>query len=307
MNSKEVSYLPTVDANAMCWAAREGNVSLLKDLLEAGGDMDARDHNNQTLLHIAIRYGKLDSIKFLLASGANPYLVDQAGKSPVYYAQQFGDEKIIQCFQESNTEVLRRNTRTTSIPAKHETHRYIDDIVQAIQMGNIESVKRLWLESGFQVNQKLYPEQDGRTALHVAVEYGQFQVIELLLVAGASPTIEDQYGNTPITIAQRKGYHEALDLFSAQSSAQSGAIPKAWSCSSLSSLDRPRQYHAQHHHHRHHHPSDNRQHKTSDAMRNLPDLQWAVKFILNAPCQAAREVRRPRGVLYHEKPKRPIP
>ncbi len=289
MDSK-VSYLPTVDANAMCWAAREGNVSLLQDLLEAGGDINSRDHNNQTLLHIAIRYGKLDSIKFLLDSGANPYLVDQAGKSPVYYAQQFGDEKIIQCFQESNIEVVRRDTLPTSIPAKNDTDLHIDEIVQAIQMGDTESVKRSWLESGFQVDQKLYPDKDGRTALHVAVEFGQFQVIELLLVAGASPTVEDQYGNTPIIIAQRKGYDEALDLFYAQSSSQCGAIPKASSCSSLYSLDCPRQYRAQHQHR---------------SMRNSPDLQWAVKFILNAPCQAAREVRRPLGAVHRKTLKPP--
>ena len=46
-------------------------------------------------------------------------------------------------------------------------------------------------------------DNEGKTALHAAVESGWARVVAHLLERGADPTIEDAYGNTPLDLAMR--------------------------------------------------------------------------------------------------------
>lgn len=50
------------------------------------------------------------------------------------------------------------------------------------------------------------------TALHLASQAGSEAVVELLLQAGADPTVLDDQGQTPRQVAQRKGHEDVADL-----------------------------------------------------------------------------------------------
>lgn len=58
-------------------------------------DMNAPGEFEQTPLHKAVIVGNLDLIKLLINSGADPLMVDEKNQSPLDYAKDEGDEKII--------------------------------------------------------------------------------------------------------------------------------------------------------------------------------------------------------------------
>ena len=57
-------------------------------------------------------------------------------------------------------------------------------------------------------------DNDGRTAMHVAAEYGRIDVLRELLKRGGRPSPSDRCGRMPISLAERCGNREAAQLFS---------------------------------------------------------------------------------------------
>jgi len=86
----------------------------------------------------------------------------------------------------------------------------------AATRGRVRAVRRL-LSLGASVNRRGTfggPQHGvGTTALHHAAESGHLEVIEVLLAAGADPTIEDElYGGTPASWAEHAGQDAAHAL-----------------------------------------------------------------------------------------------
>jgi ankyrin repeat protein len=55
--------------------------------------------------------------------------------------------------------------------------------------------------------------QNGRTALHWAVERAQAEIVRILLVAGADPTAADDEHMTPRAHAERRGHASCVAVF----------------------------------------------------------------------------------------------
>jgi len=72
--------VPTPSSVAI--SARDGNVSLLRELLKADEPVDGM-HQGYTGLHLAILYGHSDCARLLLAANANPNLEDLQGTTPL--------------------------------------------------------------------------------------------------------------------------------------------------------------------------------------------------------------------------------
>lgn len=53
-------------------AARNGDLEVLRALLEAGADADRHDHDGVTALIMAAAYGNVDIVRMLLERGADP-------------------------------------------------------------------------------------------------------------------------------------------------------------------------------------------------------------------------------------------
>lgn len=69
----------------------------------------------------------------------------------------------------------------------------------AVLKGHAEVVKTLLGTKGIDVNTA--PEDSGWTPLHVAIANLEFEIIELLLAAGADVNKADNDGNTPLHVA----------------------------------------------------------------------------------------------------------
>lgn len=57
-------------------AAKDGDSEKVRALIQAGVDLDARDHYDRTALMWAAQYGEQAIMDLLMEAGANPYLTD---------------------------------------------------------------------------------------------------------------------------------------------------------------------------------------------------------------------------------------
>jgi len=68
--------------------AARGDVGACKVLLEAGAQLDVKDGDGYTQLHCAVEQGHIDTVRLLLARGADPSLMTPWG-STEYLAEDF--------------------------------------------------------------------------------------------------------------------------------------------------------------------------------------------------------------------------
>ena len=66
------------------YAAKTNNVNIMKQLVEAGGDVNRQDHLGETSLHIAAKHGCDKNVEYLLNHGANPNITDNKGFTALF-------------------------------------------------------------------------------------------------------------------------------------------------------------------------------------------------------------------------------
>ncbi|NOZ19742.1 MAG: ankyrin repeat domain-containing protein [Planctomycetes bacterium] len=75
-------------------AAKVGDVERVKQLLDAGADINATDMFSQTALHLAALHGHKDVVQLLIDRGANVNPTDESGATPLNYARSKGHKDI---------------------------------------------------------------------------------------------------------------------------------------------------------------------------------------------------------------------
>lgn len=90
-------------------AASEGDVDLLKQLLEEGADVDAVDEEGRTALHFACGYGELDCAKVLLEKGAKLDCVDNNKNTALHYAAGYGQAESVKLLIEAGADRSAKN------------------------------------------------------------------------------------------------------------------------------------------------------------------------------------------------------
>lgn len=74
-------------------AVFDGDTELVKHLLENGNqNLNTRDKLGRTLLHYSACRSKVEIVQLLLEKGANPYLKDKNGNTPLHWC---GHEDVI--------------------------------------------------------------------------------------------------------------------------------------------------------------------------------------------------------------------
>uniref|UniRef100_A0A452V733 Ankyrin repeat domain 29 n=1 Tax=Ursus maritimus TaxID=29073 RepID=A0A452V733_URSMA len=157
-------------ANAAFWAARRGNLALLRLLLNSGRvDVDCRDSHGTTLLMVASYAGHIDCVRELVLQGADINLQRESGTTALFFAAQQGHNDVVRFLFEfgASTEFRTKDGGTA--------------LLAASQYGHMQVVETL-LKHGANIHDQLY---DGATALFLAAQGGYLDVIRLLLSSGA--------------------------------------------------------------------------------------------------------------------------
>ena len=212
------------------WAVMQDDAAMVKHLIAAGADVNARVRSDETYsaswgdtpLHLAARQGQLAIARLLIDAGADVNATNDRGVSPldlsyghVTVARLLIDHGAkVDAMDDQGRTALQwaasddRGARTVALLIDHQADvnhvdaRGFTALQLAAKKGNADTVRAL-LEHGAKVN-AIGPM--GITAMHLAVERaGREQIVRLLINAGVKVNAADDFGWTPILTAARWG------------------------------------------------------------------------------------------------------
>lgn len=181
-------------------AAEEGKNDIVAFLFKQQVNINKKDSNGRTALMYAAKEGKLNTVSKLIEAGADASISDQNGNKASDYAAK-EDQYVIQKYLNGLTTNSKENKRNEIFGKQQEIH-------QLTKAGQIEKVRRM-VQNGVDVNS---PDENGRTALHIASELGHNIDMQVLFDLGANINAQDEQGRTPLMYAARAAERDASVL-----------------------------------------------------------------------------------------------
>ena len=178
---------------AFHFAAREGDVSTGRVMLEAGVDINQVDADNTSALVIAILNKRYGYAKFLLDHGADPNIADVRGRAALYAA------------------IDMRNEDYSALPSRKDTDPFpsLDLIEALLERGanpNASLIRALAGRSGMDAGDTTLGA--GTTPFMRAARAGDAPAMQALLRKGADPNLTTKEGNNALQLAAGVGYRD---------------------------------------------------------------------------------------------------
>lgn len=185
---------------ALYWAVENENFYIAEYLIkEKGIDVSARYSNGKTMLHEAIRFAKLDAVRYLIGKGIDIDIKDGYGGTPLHWAAIRGKIDMVRYFIEQGADVNAKDN---------------DDLTSlhwAVLYANLKVVRCL-VEDGSDVDAK---DKRGWTPLHLIAKNNRLLwgddlnemlgTTEYFIQKGADVNAKDKDGNTPLHLAAMNG------------------------------------------------------------------------------------------------------
>jgi len=144
-------------------AAKKGRAKVVEELLNSHARINVQDASERTPLHLAVEAGCNVAVEMLAARGAAVNEPDKAGQTPLHVAAAHGRMNVIA--------TLLRNGAAVDVQDCH-----------------------------------------GRTPLRAAAGKGHEQAVEMLVQAGANLNLPDKHGKTPLQSAADHGKPKAVRI-----------------------------------------------------------------------------------------------
>jgi len=151
------------------WAAERGHMDVVKYLIAAGADVNAKNSQGMTALHWTAILGRKNMVECLIAGGADVNAKDSSGYTTLHWAAMLDCKDKVECLIAGGADVNAKDSIGNT--ALH----------WAAFLGRKNMVECL-IAGGADVNAK---DSDGDTPLSRATLYGHGDVVELLKRHGA--------------------------------------------------------------------------------------------------------------------------
>ncbi len=181
----DVNIKTAIGITPLMTGAQAGHPDVVKHLLDKGADIDLTDRSGNTALITAIVFGQSDVAATLVQTGADATLANRAGWTPLHYAAANGDLDVIKL-------LLRKGIQLES-RSKSE----LTALMSAAATGKLAAVQIL-LAEGADPNAI---ENQGNSPLLIAVLCKHAQVAQALIQAGADVVIQNNQTETPWSVA----------------------------------------------------------------------------------------------------------
>lgn len=169
-----------------------------------GADVNTKDEEDLTSLHLAARQGRKDVVELLLADGANinARLVGWPGWTPLHEAATANHKEVAKL-------LITKGADTNANCARAGGGRFGGTpLHEAVFEGN-RDMAELLISKGADINAK---QSGGLTPLDVAAFVGHKDVVELLIARGADVNIRDRGGRTALRWAKHGRNKEIVEL-----------------------------------------------------------------------------------------------
>ncbi len=188
-------------ADLMCEACRHGEIRPIRQLLDAGADVNALDSNGYFPLYWAAANGHLKALLLLLKSGANVnQLSRREGLTALHGAAWHGHALLVQTLIEAGAEVNARSQAGTT------------PVLHAAGGGHLD-VTRILIFSGGDINLQ---DCRGTTVLIYACAVGNLDLIKLAVESHADTALRTKRGLNALDVACREGQLESVRILLAQ-------------------------------------------------------------------------------------------
>ncbi|KAF8204217.1 ankyrin repeat-containing domain protein [Mycena galopus ATCC 62051] len=207
-------YLSTALITAVVWSE---NTETSQSLILEGADVNFLDDNlaGAAPLYYAAATRKLELVRFLLASGADPNMHNNDTSIPVFAAVRGKNMAIVQALVDGGADIHVRDCELRNV------------------LAHCTSIKllRFFLERGVDPNNE---DEVGGTALHTVcgADHADYEknFVRLLCEFGAAPDKPNQNGETAVDLAMNNGLTEVVDLLelSVRNPGQRARIAEWW-------------------------------------------------------------------------------
>lgn len=204
-------------------AAECSNAEIVQLLIDSGWDVNVQNDQEETPLTVACRSGQVEIVQTLIAAGGNIHKPGWQEMPPivtVFFATQVNPASSELGLVEIEPDLSE--TVTQIVQALIAAGANLDDrdvmgktpLMLAIEQRNFEAATQL-LQAGADVNAIMEVSEDSifsygsnqvcQRALHLAIAARDLTAIEVLLAAGADPTLPNSDGITALELAIQKG------------------------------------------------------------------------------------------------------
>jgi hypothetical protein len=146
-------------------AAGNGNVAEMRRLVANGRNVNERDADGDTALHVAAVYGHVEAMRVLVVElGADKDAKDAAGGTPLHFAAFKGQVEAIKALEQLGADKEAKNAAGGT------------PLHFAALNGQVEAIKALE-----QLGAQIYAQDaDGETPLKLSIQYGHHQAAQVL-------------------------------------------------------------------------------------------------------------------------------
>jgi ankyrin repeat protein len=201
------------------FAAIKGDISIIREYLDSGGNINLCYNSNLTLLHLATMNCRYEIVELLLNNHADLNVMAFAEQTPLHIAVCSNNSHLVNLLINFGADIEMLSSGGTALKlAAGLNHREVAEILlanganpnkkskasgaplhSAANKGHTELAKLL-LAYGADVNAR--SNFDGETPLHEASRKGHLEVAELLILNGANVNSRSNFGSTPLSDAQ---------------------------------------------------------------------------------------------------------
>jgi ankyrin repeat protein len=180
-------------ATALHLAVLRNRHDTIRLLIARGADFDARDFpDNAAPLHFAAMYGDLETIRLLVEAGGD---VEGKGDDP-----EVGVLGWATCFRQVREDVAEFLL----------SHGATLNLWSAIALSRLDDVRSMIARDRALLAQRMTRNHHRRTPLHHAVAKNRLAIVQLLLELGADPNAADATGMTALTTAAQENADPAI-------------------------------------------------------------------------------------------------
>ncbi|KAJ8125064.1 hypothetical protein O1611_g8576 [Lasiodiplodia mahajangana] len=161
-----------------------------------GSDLGARDSSGRTLLHEAIGFRELETARLLIGAGAPLDAQDYLGNTPMHIASMGG-------FSDGCRQLLLATADRNSRNLRGETPLHVavmfgaQEIVEILLSANVDALAR---------------DHQGNTVFHYAAVVESLITLETLLLMGHDPDGINQNGDTAVSLAIQLGNKTLVEM-----------------------------------------------------------------------------------------------